>query len=166
VSFGPFFKAAGLTAAQIEQFEDATIDTWMQNLAVYPNGGIRPAVIQAPDDQLRAILGDQAFEGFKAYVQIMPEQNVARQIATAAGMAGAPMSSDQALQLAQAMAATSDQNQSGTTIAPNSVDWDSAMKQAQSVLSPEQYQAAQPTFALMQYQQALEKARYSQNAAP
>jgi hypothetical protein len=161
--FGPFFKAAGVNAAQIEQLENATVDTWTQSLAVYPGGGIRPTVIQPPDDQLRAILGDQVFQEYEAYGHIFPEQSVAFQIATAAGLAGAPMSSDLAMQLAQTIAATSDQNPSEQTVSIGSVNWDAASKQAQSLLSPEQYQAAQAAFAQMQYQQALDRARYSRN---
>jgi hypothetical protein len=163
--YGPFYRAAGLTPDQIQRLENAFVDTWTQSLQVFPDGGIRPAVTQVPDDQLRAILGDQGFQGFEAYTQNMPAQNVVLQIAAAAGLSGSPMSPDQASQLVQAIAAIADRDQDGK-LSLNTVDWDAAIRQAQAVLSPEQVQAAEPVFAQMQYQQALNRARFGTVGSP
>jgi hypothetical protein len=159
--FAPFFRSAGLSAGQIEQLEDAAMETWISSIAITHQGGIHPTVTQPPDDQVRAIVGDQAFAQFQDYNRMIPAEGVALQVATAAGYASAPLSLDQANQLAQIVANNSAAYQNGQTMNVPQVDWAAALAavQANSGFSPPQVQAAQRVLLNIQYQVSLSQAR-------
>lgn len=160
-SYGKFM--AGLTPAQAQAFESATVDLWDQSEGMAANGGFHPTVNQLPDDQLRAILGDQGFQQLQTYNQMMPANYLASNVWMATGSSGVPISPDQQQQLAQIVADNSPSFENGGRVNLTSVNWDTAATQAQAVLSSAQWPAAQSILLNYQYQLALFQAR---RAAP
>jgi hypothetical protein len=162
--YGAFFRAAGLSPAQIDQFETLVSQTWLDNILVSPNG-VHPAPVQPPADQMQALLGDQAYQQYQDYQRTQEAHGLTLQLATAVTNANAPaMSADQADQLAQIIMTGSPGAQSGRGLNPATVDWDAVMTQAQGVLAPQQLQVAQGLLLNMQYQTALAQARRAQSA--
>jgi len=159
--FGAFFKSAGLTAAQADQVESITFEKWFANLGIGPQGNIRSGdeVLLPPVEQLRGILGDQGAQQLEDYNRAMPAQGVVNQIAAKAGFASAPLSPEQASQLAQVMAANSPEYAAGKSVNVSTVDWAATSNQVGAFLSPAQAQAAQRQILILQYQFALAQAR-------
>jgi RNA polymerase sigma factor (sigma-70 family) len=157
-NFGLFFQRAGLTASQIQEFEKRTVELFSQNEAIAP-GSLQHTVAQLPDDQLRAILGEQAFQLFQNYNRSMPANMVASYVQSSASVAGAPISSDQEEGLAQIVADCSPSYRNGHAIDPVSLDWENAEARAQALLTPYQWQAAEGVFLNLQYQVELAQAQ-------
>jgi RNA polymerase sigma factor (sigma-70 family) len=152
--WGRFFRLAGLTPIQIEAFETRTMDDMEDSSAMSP-GRFSPMVEQLPDDQLRALLGDQAFQQFKDYARMMPANNLASGIQLSEGYLGTPLSDDQVQQIAQIVARNDPGYQAGQALNLNDVDWANAQAQTQARLSPAQWKAAEGIFLGYQYQSAL-----------
>ena len=64
---GPFFRQQNLSAPQIDQMMNATVETWMQTLAIRPNGGIFPTQEQPSPDVLGSILGADGYQQLLTY---------------------------------------------------------------------------------------------------
>jgi len=156
--YGSFFLRAGLTPAQIQEFENRTAEFMMQNIAIAP-GFVHPTANQLPDDQLRTILGGDAFQEFQDYNRMMPANSAANTISSLTSFAGAPISTDQAEKLAQIIADNCPAYKSGQAMGESPVDWAYAQVQAQALLSPTQWQAAENVFLNWQYEQALTQAQ-------
>jgi hypothetical protein len=165
-AYASFFKSANLTPEQISQLESGTMDTWIQSIAITPQGGIRPTVTQLPADQATAIIGAAAYQQMQDYARLLAAQNVAIQVATESGYASAPLSQDQANQLAQIVANNSPAYQSGNAVNLRAVDWNTVLTQAAGAgLSPIQAQALQNQVQRLQYQLALSQAYQTPPAA-
>jgi len=156
--YGLFFQRAGLTPAQILEFENRTGEVMLQSEAIGP-GFIVSTVNQLPDDQLRTLLGDEAFQEFQDYNRRIPAIFVANSVLSSTAGAGAPISADQEEKIAGIIADNSPTYKSGQPIDPSSVDWANAQAQAQMLLSPAQWQTAEGIFLKLQYQQALAQAQ-------
>jgi hypothetical protein len=165
--FGPFYRAAGLSPAQIDQFETFMSEEWLKSIVVAPNS-VHPDTGQLPQDQLHALLGDQAYRQYQDFNRAQGAYGLALQLATAVTSAGAPsMSTDQADQLAQIVLNNSPSYQSGKPMNTATVNWDAVMTQAQGVLSAPQMQVAEGMLYNMQYRTALNQAMRAQlPAAP
>jgi len=137
-NYAAFFQKAGLTPAQIENFESQTSEQCIQTLMVGPNG-IRPAYPQLPDDRLKAILGDQGFQQFQDFERVQPLQSIVSD--TSSMSTSAPLTDTQASQLLMIIANASSSYQDGDKASPNTVNWDQVMVQAQGVLSAQQIAA-------------------------
>jgi len=128
--FGPFYRAAGLSPAQIDQFETFMSEEWLKSIVVAPNS-VHPDTGQLPQDQLHALLGDQAYQQYQDFNRAQGAYGLALQLATAVTNANAPsMSTDQADQLAQIVLNSSPSYQSGKPMNPAGVNWDAVMAQA------------------------------------
>jgi hypothetical protein len=159
-TFGSFLKSQGISTGQIEQLETTSMDVWFAGFGLGPHGDIRSAgALLPPVDQLRAILGDQGAQQAQDFNRAMPAMNVVNDIATKAGLASEPISSEQATQLNRIITANSASYAAGKTVSINAVDWAAAQAQVGAILSPGQAQAAGRVFATLQYQAALQAAR-------
>lgn len=163
-TYRKFMAEAGLTPAQIEAFESRTVELWDQGIAMSPHG-FHPTTNQLPDDQLRAILGDQAFQKLQDYNRIIPANVMANKVSISTGNAGAPLSSDQEKQLAQIFAANSASFENGGSVKLDSVDWSNAAIQAQGILSPAQLKTAQGVLLDYQFSLALAQAKRVKDGA-
>lgn len=109
-----------------------------------------------PNDQLHALLGDQAFQKYLDYQHTGGAYSFASQLATAMTSANAPpISADQADQLAQIVLNNNPSYQGSGPVTVDLTNWDSAMTQAQRVLSAQQLQVAQDLVLMMKYHTAL-----------
>jgi len=163
VEFGAFCKSAGFTPAQTDQLEDMMFEKWFDGLSIGPQGGIRQTGgdtgLLPPAEQLRGVLGDAGTAKLQDFNRTLPAENVVTGIATKAGLESAPLSSDQATQLAQVMVANSPEYAAGRSVNPATVDWNATLAQASAFLSPAQLQAAERQIAGQEYQTALSQAR-------
>jgi hypothetical protein len=144
-----FFEQAGLTTAQIEALENSLVENSIKN-----------GLMQWSDEQQRAILGDSLFQQLQEYGRT--DWRLVVDLATSAGMAGAPLSSEQELQLANLVTNHGPRYKSGHSFGPEdrtSVDWATVATQAQGLLSPKQWKAAEGTVLSYQYQSALQTAQ-------
>jgi hypothetical protein len=161
-NMGLFYKVAGLTPEQIAEYENKTIDSFDQNEALAPGPRFNPVAGQLPDDQLQAIFGEQGFQQYQDYTRMMPANYFAVNVQSASGSAGAPLSTDQEQQLAQIVANNDSNYASGKPLQLNAVNWGNVETQAQALLSPAQWAAAQVIFANYQFGLALGQARQNQ----
>jgi len=171
--FAPFMRAENLTPGQIEQFENLVASTWTNNLAVTPTQ--IGAVVGTPTlDQLSQVVGDQGAEAFEAYEQSMryPYQFTAF-AATAASLAGTPLSDAQNDQIAQIIANNTAPYQTVTnTLGPanwnaaaGAVNWNAAIAQVQAALPPAQFDAVQGELQRLQLNGAAGRAQQNQAQA-
>lgn len=163
--YGLLFAKAGLSQDQIGKFVSMAVNLYDQTETMSPMG-FHPGVNELPEDQVRAILGDQAFQQYLDYNRMTGANFFAVGVMDSTGYAGAQLSLDQQTALAQIVAANSPNYQNGQRVDLSSVDWTSAETQAQSLLSPAQWKAAQGVFANYQYQVALFQAQRGQSAIP
>jgi hypothetical protein len=150
-----FFEQAGLTAAQIDALENSLVENAFK--------------IRNPswtDEGQRVILGDQMFQQLKEYDRTRNDWGMIKDLTTSAALAGAALSSEQKLQLAQLVATSSSSYAAGGAVTFESVDWAQLQAEAQSLLSPPQWKAAEGTILSYQYQSALKKAQHDQASDP
>jgi hypothetical protein len=167
---GSFYRLAGFTPAQIDRFQRLLVETWVDHLSVGP-GGFGTSGMPS-NDALKAVAGDEAFQRFKAYSQMIDAYRWTGVAARELNLGGAPLSPEQADQVAQILANSSSIYRSGRALngasveggaAVASVDWDTAVAQARAVLSASQWKAAEPVFLNFQFEGALNRARVGQN---
>jgi RNA polymerase sigma factor (sigma-70 family) len=166
-TYSLFFKSAGLTGDQINQFENAVMENSLHNMAISPQGDFSLNTSPPPADQLSTILGAQAYQQYQDYNRAMPAQNVAIQVATESAYASAPLTLDQVNQLAQIVADNSASYHNGNNVNLDEVDWGSVLTQAAAIgLSPAQTQKLQSGVQKVRYQTALLQALQTQTSAP
>jgi hypothetical protein len=160
-----FYREAGLSPAQISKFESLMAETWLQNIAVSPDG-VHPEIRQLPEDQFKEILGEQGYQLFMDTRRDAPANGIALQVATAAINSNAPaLSADEAEQISQILLKNNSAFQTGGALNPNGEDWDTVMTQTQGILSAPQMKAAEGVFLNMQYRIALNQAMRAQAQA-
>jgi hypothetical protein len=156
---GPFFRQQNLSAPQIDQLMNATVETWMQTLAIRPNGGIFPTQEQPSPDVLSSILGTDGYQQLLTYQRSLQAVSFAEQVATEAGYASAPLSPAQQDKIADLISGASDSFQNGKPVNLATVDWGAVLNQAGSTgLSPAQSDALERLVANRQYNAALQQA--------
>jgi hypothetical protein len=150
--YAPLYRRLCLTPAQIEKFENAlavrnerTSDMWAalreQGL---PLDGPEARMANTPiyQDYVAAqtsVLGEEGFKQLQDYESTLEVRNVAAALAGAAATRGAPLTGDQAEQLARTLAACSPVYAAGRGGAlPKDVEWDKAAMLCQSFLTPAQ----------------------------
>ncbi len=153
-AYESFSRSAHLSASQIKELENATMKVWQSSLAVVP-GGLSPTLLNAPEDQLRSILGDEGYSAYQTYTLTLPARGIGDQIAIATGLAGTPITPEQSELLAQAISKNSPDFVDGNAVSINGVDWNSAVNGAKEILTPAQFNIAAQFFATLQYEQAL-----------
>jgi RNA polymerase sigma factor (sigma-70 family) len=158
-SFRPFYRAAGLSSDLIDQFENFVAEAWAQNLIVAPDG-IYPDSTAIPQDQLRALLGDQSYQHYRTYQRGAGAYGLSLQVTTALTTSNLPsLSPDQADQLAEIILNQSPGYQNGGTFSPATVSWDAVLAQAQGMLTAAQLKVAEGLFLNLQYRLALQAER-------
>ncbi len=165
--YAPLLRSGALSTVQVQQLEDSTVANWLQTIAIAPQGGLHADSLLPPDDQVKGILGDAGFQQWQDYNRTLPAQVVVRQAATGAGFADAPLSDNQADQLAKIVTAASPAYQDGKRIALGEEDWDAALSalRANGSFSPAQEQAAERVFLTRQCQASLGQAQRAAMAA-
>lgn len=158
--WGALFEALNLSPAQIAQFEALMREGETVNFPG-PDGkvlALRPGTGMSHDDvtnHLRELLGEDGYARMQQYAQAVPAREFTVQLASALYSTPDPLSSEQAGQLIQIMAASRppDGGRNGR------FDWDAVMTKAQEVLSAPQLAALGGMRAQDQLQVAMNGAR-------
>jgi len=140
VNYGPLFASMGLTAVQIDGVEDLMMGrdinmsgTW---LTLRPEGETAADVEESVHD----FLGDSNFQQLQQYQATEFVREVASGLAGNLYDTDTPLTPQQAEQLTQIFAQNSTAPK-GSRPFPGTVDWDTALTQAQGVLSDAQLAA-------------------------
>jgi hypothetical protein len=161
---GPFFRQQNLSAPQIDQLMNATVETWMQTLAIRPGGGLFPAQEQPSPDVLSSILGADGYQQLLTYQRSVQAVSFAEQVATEAGYGSAPLSPAQQDKIASLISGASDSFQNGKPVNLATVDWGAVLNQAGAAgLSPAQSDALERLVSNQQYNAALQQAVQAHN---
>ena len=174
MAYAPFMRQANLTPAQAQQFTALMANSWVDNLAVTPQGMVLGPNSTPTFDQISQVIGDQAAQQFENYTQTMTyPYTFTDQVATAASLAGAPLTDQQNDQLAQIIAS----NAAPYTIVPGTigpgnwnaaataVNWDAAIAQAKASLPPAQFEAVQGGLLQLQFEAAAAAAQQAKTTA-
>ena len=155
--YGALFTTLGLTPTQITQFEDIIMQGEGWGPVPSPTGPLQLQVgpTHANDaeieSQLQTLLGDADYAKTQQFVQMMPAHMLTTQLASALYFTDSPLTAGQADQLKQIYAATA---AGGTGGGQSSV---SLLRQAQGVLSPEQFAALTGIVQQEQFDAALSR---------
>jgi RNA polymerase sigma factor (sigma-70 family) len=152
-----FFRAAGLSPSQIEEFENRVAEYALENIALAP-GSIKPLATQLPDEQVRQILGEEGPRVYQEFLRTAPARTMAIQVATAVGYTAPPLSFEQREMLGRVLADGALSSGIQTGVGMVSVNWSSVKAQARTILTPEQWQAGEAVFLEREYLQALDEA--------
>jgi hypothetical protein len=191
--YGALFKSLNLTPQQLEQFKNLLVQkqqALMDAITAAREQGINPrtdpvAFNQAISDaqssvdaQIQSALGDAGFAQYQQYVQTLPDRNTVNQLQQSLSYTETPLTDDQASQLVQLLANTSQRSGNGTAgTGPGGIGGifgggtqtarvsDEAITQASGILSAPQIQALQQ-LQLQQRTQAQIQQAMRQAAAP
>jgi len=140
-NYSPYFAQAGLSAAQVEDFENATAQLWVDTEQLSPTT-FGPSVTSLPPDQARAILGEDGYTQFQNFQANSGAMGLAAMVAARVGYTAQPLSSGQTAALEELF-----KNAGGAS------DWNAIAAQAQTILSADQWTAAEGVFADQQLAQ-------------
>jgi len=146
--YAPFFHAAGLSQTQIDDFIAQTAQLHIDTLQMGASGGWTIGQQNLPADTARSILGDAGYQQWQQAIQTMPAENWSEGLAIAVKNGTTPLSSDQVTELTQVLASNSPDYASGNRVKLQTVDWASAMEQAQGLMTDAQWQQAQTYLTL------------------
>jgi RNA polymerase sigma factor (sigma-70 family) len=141
--FAPFFRAAGLSQAQVDEFVARTTQMHVDTLEIDPAGAWKFGQGKLPPDEERSILGASAVAQLQSARQVLPTQDWVSGMGAAIANGATPLSADQVTELTQVVAANSPNFAAGKTVYPDSVDWAQAAQQVQSLMTDAQWQQAQ-----------------------
>jgi hypothetical protein len=147
--YAPFFKTAGLTQAQIDQFIARTAQVHLDSLVLNPNGGWNNGQPNLSAEDIRGMLGDEAYQQWQDANRARPALGFVQGIAISVEKGSAPLSADQALQLNQIVANNSPDYVAGKRFNPQTLDLDGVVAQAKPLMTDAQWQQAQ-TFLSIQ----------------
>jgi len=138
VQYGPLFTSLGLSAAQIASFENLRMEypiNWgVATISLLPDGGTYAGVTQA----IQSLLGTAGYQQLQQYEQTVFVRTVASGLAGNLYDTDTPLSSQQAEQLTEIIAKNSSLPPNSGPPFPGTVNWNSALDQAQGVLSAPQ----------------------------
>ncbi len=153
-SYGPFFRALGLSPTQIDKFDAIIIDREEQSQDLIAAGlsqglpvgdqavaALRQKMENDSRTALTDLLGETGYQLLRQYEGTQPVRAVVQQLAGATALEGMPLTPQQAEQLTQVLANASTGYQSSETadfLATASVNWNAADEQAKGILSPAQ----------------------------
>lgn len=172
--YASFFRQAGLTTMQIEQFENAAIESVFRTVTITPTGVGNPPIWNLVSaDQLNDFLSPQEVQQFEDYNRAATAYHFVGAMAAEVGLAAPPLSAGQIDQLAQIVAKNSSDYQSGgqldlTGSGQVSVNWNAVQIQAQAVATPAQWPAMESVLNEAIYRQmvaAVQTQSSSQQAA-
>jgi hypothetical protein len=147
--YAPFFHAAGLSQAQIDEFIAQTAQLHLDTLLLNADGSWSPGQQNLSDDAARSILGDAAFQQWKNALLALPAETFAAGMSVSIKNGAAPLSSDQLTAITQIVATNSPDYSDGKPVKLGAVDWPEALQQVQGQMTPEQWQQAQ-TYLMFQ----------------
>ena len=142
--YGSFYRSAGLTPAQIEQFQSLVAENWIESMTLTPGKFILNSQPLPPEAKLRAILGGRAYQEFEDYGRIA----YAHYWACIAGgfSAAASPSAGQLDQLALILVKNNPVTPPPYSISHSylaSIDWDAVTTQARGIFSDAQWKSAE-----------------------
>jgi hypothetical protein len=159
--FGAFYQTSGMTPEQIAKFEDLMTKHQEDQMDLQATAQAQhlpatdPSIAALRKEQNEQFRSDQtALLGAAGLQQLQQYNRSQGAVAIAQGAASAALDSDpytntQVARLVQIVAAASPSFQQGGSIDPRSVDWDTALAQARTVLSPTQWAALQANVQMM-----------------
>jgi len=153
--YTPFFRAAGFSQAQIDDFIARTARTHLDSLLLYPNGNWSNGQPNLPADEFRSVFGEAAYQQWQDSARAIPAQNWVGDLATAV-KEGAAVSADQAIALTQIVANNSPEYKAGKRVNPQTIDLASVVAQAQGVLTDAQWQQTRNYLTLQAANQQLQ----------
>jgi hypothetical protein len=161
-SYDTFFRSRHLTPAQIDAFIDLRLrggegglrwNTEVQApVAEFSLGGLSSA---EREDGIRALLGDEGYRQYLDFSRQEPARTLTSELGRALYFTSAPLNSEQARQLTQLFVQGSASYQQGKKVDLAAVDWEQAIAQAQSFLSPPQLSALRENYAQRRLSQDL-----------
>lgn len=151
ITYSPFYRAAGLTAEQIQLFEQNLLyrEERMADLrasATRAHTDLRDPVYQKLyasiaadyDSAQRAALGEAGASQLADYERTAPARETVSALAGATAMAGLPLDAAQAEQLTRAIDAATLKPSAGSGWSAPTVDWRAVQEQAKAFLSSSQ----------------------------
>jgi len=161
-SYGGFYRAMGLSAAQIAKFEEIRAQSRAhyediamagETLGFDAKGPEVAPLIADNEARLRAdeltLLGQAGYDRLQAYDQAAPERQFMSSLASNLLFTSAPLSSQQSEQLAQIVSATRQPAplSAAEPMAPSGIDFGEVQAQAANFLSPAQVTELSSTIA-------------------
>jgi hypothetical protein len=146
--YAPFFRAAGMSQTQIDQFIARTAQVHLDSLQLNPAGSWSNGQPNLSAEEMRATIGDAGYQHWQDAIRAMPAQNWIDGLSSSVRSGAPSLSSDQAIQLSQIVANNSPDYVAGKRVNPGTVDLDGFIAQAKSVMTDAQWQQAQPYLLL------------------
>jgi len=168
LNYGSFFTSAGLTPSQIGQFERLLAENWVQYMTLVQGMPEEDRTPLPPADQLRAVLGDQAYQQLLAYDQTLYARYWA--VRVAGYSPGTAFSQGQLDKLTQVLAKNTAPSFAGSleehpTLAAIG-DWDAVLAQAKPLFSDAQWESVAPALRTLQILGALVGVRQAARSQP
>lgn len=156
--YGPLFRKLGLTAEQIDRFNQITLrrreQTWdLRDIrAEAVAKGADVAATEQAVTRLRAdataemeaaqreLLGEVGYRELREYERSLAPRSTVSALAGSAVLAGIPFSPAQAEQVTMILAQASSDYRAGKAATERTIDWTAADEQARGVLSAEQWE--------------------------
>jgi RNA polymerase sigma factor (sigma-70 family) len=148
-TFAPFFQTQGLSAAQIERFEELHRGRYSLGWESTDDNGVTeslhlelPLIAVGPAfaAQMQALLGPDGFRAYEAYERMGAAREVVRRVGAALAFGDAPLTADQAAQLVRIVDAAAIEEASPAR--PSlSFNWALVSEPALALLSPAQFAA-------------------------
>jgi hypothetical protein len=166
--YGQMFRTLNLPPEEVTKFKSlaaAHMEAIVDILSSASTQGMQlndPAVGTLMKDEntqfdaaQKSLLGDAAYQQMQQLNRQMPVSGVAYNVATQVALTSTPLSTAQADQLTQILANSSTQYQNGGYATPNTINWPTALGQAQALLTPTQFQALQGRYNSIQVNQLM-----------
>jgi hypothetical protein len=167
-NFGRLFRTLNLTPDQIDKF-DSLATSHMEAIADILSSATTeglpmsdPAVgalMRQENSQYQAaqqaLLGDAGYQQMQQFNRQQPVTGVVQNVAAQVALTSTPLSAAQADQLTQILANSSPQFMNGGVATPNTINWQTALGQAQAILNPVQFAALQGRYNSIQVNQLM-----------
>jgi hypothetical protein len=166
VNFAHLFRVLNLNPDQIAKFDalasthqDAIFDilSSASSQGIPLNDPAIATLMQQENAQYQksqqALLGDAGYAQMQDANRALPVSGIVRGVASQVALTSTPLTTTQADQLTQILANSSPQYQSGGRASQGSINWATALGQAQAILSPGQFAALQGSYNSIQVNQ-------------
>jgi hypothetical protein len=153
--YAPFFREAGMSQAQIDEFIARTAETHLNSLVLNAGGNWTNGQPNLSADDIRSLLGDTAYQQWQDAARAIPAENWVGGLASSVKNGAAPLTSDQAFQLTQIVVSTNPDYAAGKTVNLQSVDLESVIEQAKPLMTDAQWQQAQNYLTIQRANQQL-----------
>ena len=137
--YAPFFRSAGLSQAQIDEFLARTAQLDINSLQINPDGTWHFDWDNLPADDARSILGDAAYQQLQEANRVLPAQFWSMNLGAVISSFATPLSSQQISAITQIVAANNPDYAAGNNVNPQSIDPDAIMEQAKALMTNSQW---------------------------